>query len=46
MKPPPDGPRMHRDPLEELAELRALHHAGVIGDAEFQTRKQELFGQI
>jgi hypothetical protein len=44
--PPPDGPREHRDPLDQLAELRALHHAGVIGDAEFQARKQELFGQI
>jgi hypothetical protein len=46
MSPPPDGPSSHRDPLEELAELRALHRAGAIGDAEFQTRKQQLFGQI
>lgn len=46
MKPPPDGPQQQRDPLDELAQLRALHHAGVIGDAEFQARKQELFGQI
>ncbi len=46
MAPPPDGPAGHRDPLEELAELRALHRAGAIGDAEFQIRKQQLFGQI
>jgi len=44
--PPPDGPSARRDPLDELAELRALHHAGMIGDAEFQARKQQLFGQI
>ena len=35
-----------RDPLEELAELRILHRAGAIGEAEFQIRKQQLFGQI
>lgn len=46
MTPPPDGPAGHRDPLEELAELRALHRAGAIGDTEFQIRKQQLFGQI
>lgn len=46
MSPPPDGPAAQRDPLDELAELRALHHAGMIGDAEFQARKQRLFGQI
>jgi len=46
MNPPPDGPAGHRDPLEELAELRVLHQAGAIGDAEFQIRKQQLFGQI
>jgi hypothetical protein len=39
-------PKLHRDPLDELAELRALHRAGAIGDAEFQIRKHELFGQI
>jgi hypothetical protein len=44
--PPPDGPSRRRDPLDELAELRALHQAGAIGDAEFQARKQHLFGQI
>ena len=44
--PPPDGPSVRRDPLDELAELRALHQAGMIGDAEFQARKQQLFGQI
>lgn len=46
MATPPDGPAGHRDPLEELAELRALHRAGAIEDAEFQIRKQQLFGQI
>jgi hypothetical protein len=44
--PPPDGPAGRRDPLEELAELRVLYQAGAIGEAEFQTRKQQLFGQI
>ena len=44
--PPPDGPARRRDPLEELAELRVLHQAGAIGDAEYQARKQQLFGQI
>ena len=43
---PPDGPTPQRDPLEELAELRALHRAGAIADAEFEIRKQRLFGQI
>jgi hypothetical protein len=32
--------------LDELAELRVLHQAGAIGDAEYQARKQHLFGQI
>jgi len=44
--PPPDGAPVRRDPLDELAELRALHQAGMIGEAEFQARKQQLFGQI
>ena len=44
--PPPDGPAARRDPLEELAELRVMHDAGAIGEAEFQSRKQQLFGQI
>ena len=35
-----------RDPLEVLAELRALHVAGVISDDEFQARKLELFREI
>ncbi len=35
-----------RDPLEVLAELRALHVAGAISDAEFQVRKLELFREI
>lgn len=43
---PPDGPAQQRDPLEQLAELRALHRAGAIADAEFEIRKQQLFGQI
>ena len=46
MTPPPDGPAGHRDPLEQLAELRALHRAGAIDDTEYQIRKQRLFGQI
>jgi len=46
MAPPPDGPAAHLDPLEELAQLRALHRAGAISDAEFQIRKHQLFGQI
>lgn len=44
--PPPDGPKAHRDPLDELAELRLLHRAGAISEAEYQTRKQQLYGQI
>jgi hypothetical protein len=44
--PPPDGPAAHRDPIEELAQLRALHQAGAIEDTEFQIRKNQLFGQI
>lgn len=35
-----------RDPLEELAELRALHRAGAIADEEFDVRKRQLFGRI
>ena len=46
MAPPPDGPAEHRDPLEELTQLRALHRAGAISDSEFQIRKHQLFGQI
>ena len=34
------------DPLLALGELRALHRAEVIGDAEFQARKSQLFDQI
>lgn len=44
--PPPDGPRPHRDPLDELAELRLLHRAGAISESEYQARKQQLYGQI
>lgn len=43
---PTETPARRRDPLVELAELRALHQAGVIADPEFQIRKQQLFGQI
>jgi hypothetical protein len=41
-----DSPAPVRDPLIELAELRALHHAGAIDDAEFRIRKSHLFDQI
>lgn len=43
-QPAPNRPPA--DPLVELAELRALHEAGAIGDAEFQVRKRQLFDQI
>ncbi len=46
MHPAGDGPAAYRDPLEELAELRALHAAGVIGDEEFAQRKLRLMDQI
>lgn len=46
MHPAADGPAAYRDPLEELAELRALRAAGVIGDDEFAQRKQRLMDQI
>ena len=39
--PPPT-----RDPLEELAELRALHASGVVDDREYELRKRELFGRL
>ncbi len=35
-----------RDPIEELAQLRAMHQAGVVPDGEFQLRKKQLFDQI
>ncbi|GLY29755.1 hypothetical protein [Kineosporia sp. NBRC 101731] len=34
------------DPLTALAELRARHQAGDVGDAEFEARKRQLFEQI
>lgn len=34
------------DPLVELAELRVLHRAGAIADAEFQARKRRLVDEI
>lgn len=46
MNPAADGPAEYKDPLQELAELRALRAAGVIGDAEFAQRKQRLMDQI
>lgn len=46
MNPAAGGPGRYRDPLEELAELRALRAAGVIGDEEFTQRKQRLMDQI
>jgi hypothetical protein len=46
MHPVGDGPAVYRDPLEELAELRALHAAGAIGDDEFAERKLRLIDQI
>jgi hypothetical protein len=46
MHPAGDGPAAYRDPLEELAELRALHAAGAIGDEEFAQRKLRLMDQI
>lgn len=46
MDPAADGPAEYKDPLQELAELRALRDAGVIGDDEFAHRKQRLMDQI
>jgi hypothetical protein len=46
MSPAGDGPAVYRDPLEELAELRALHAAGAISDEEFAQRKLRLMDQI
>ncbi len=46
MHPAGDGPAAYRDPLEELAELRALHAAGAIDDEEFTRRKLRLMDQI
>jgi len=34
------------DPLVELGELRALHQAGAISDAEYQVRKRRLVDRI
>lgn len=42
----PAGVPVSRDPLEELAELRALHASGVVDDAEYDSRKRELFGRL
>lgn len=35
-----------RDPLEELAELRALHASGVVDDVEYDARKRALFRRL
>jgi hypothetical protein len=40
------GSRAGRDPLEVLAELRALRDGGGISDTEFEIRKSELWRQI
>lgn len=44
--PPQNPPSGRRDALEELAELRTLHRAGLLDDTEFMLRKQRLFDQI
>lgn len=41
---PPPTPA--RDPLQALAEIRALHDAGVMSDAEFVAEKARLMDQI
>ena len=41
---PPPTPA--RDPLQALAEIRALHDAGVMSDAEFAAEKTRLMDQI
>jgi hypothetical protein len=46
MHPAADGPAVYKDPIQELAELRALRDAGVIGADEFAQRKQRLMDQI
>jgi hypothetical protein len=43
---PPAPDSSATDPLVELGELRALHQAGAIGDAEYQIHKRRLFDQI
>lgn len=43
---PPAGQHPPVDPLDALAQLRALHQAGAIGDGEYQTRKRRLLDQI
>jgi hypothetical protein len=42
----PSAPPPPRDPLEELADLRALHANGAVDDAEYELRKSELFGRL
>jgi predicted transcriptional regulator len=39
-------PRSGRDPLEVLAELRALRDSGVISAAEFEIRKSAIWRDI
>jgi len=43
---PVDAPAPARDPLEELAELRALHAGGLVDDTEYELRKRELFRRL
>ena len=40
------GPRPKRDPLEVLAELRALRDSGMISAAEFEIRKSAIWRDI
>lgn len=42
----PGGPRLGRDPLQELAELRSRHAAGDISTAEYEAAKARLVPEI
>jgi hypothetical protein len=46
LRPPVPESASTADPLVELGELRALHQAGAIGDAEYQVRKRRLIDLI
>lgn len=43
---PPVQSQAAVDPVVQLDELRALYHAGMVDDAEYRIRKQQLFDQI
>ena len=45
-QPAGDGPAAYRDPLEQLAELRALYAAGAVSEEEFAERKRRLIDEI